>query len=247
MFSAINAGGFITFASNNIDKVNGPFRCPDCGDSVIFKQYTDRRSHFAHRTDAVCGYENGETETHSYCKKSLYNSLLSHPSCSECHLEFRHYGRQPDIFACINGSWVAIEIQNSDIPLSEVSAKLAYYQKHSISALYVLPHSIPGDGSTMSLPEWQRYLHAMYRDNLYYWFDNDRVAVVHLGQYKTAGLPMRDSSFYAQKRPVMRYDRYVSIVDFAPMQRNENEVLNRHIGITDATLWQHRLGDWWTL
>lgn len=236
----------MAFASTSQNKENGPFRCPDCGDSVIFKNYTDRRSHFAHRADAVCGYENGETETHRYCKESIYRSLLNHPSCSECYMEFRHYSRQPDIFACINGQWVAIEIQNSNIPLAQISAKLSYYHEHAISALYILPHSIPGDGSTMALSEWQRYLHAMYRDNLYYWFDQDRVAVVHLGQYKVNGSATRDSSFYAQMRPVSRYGRYVSITEFSPMPRRENEILNRHIGMADASLWQHRLGDWWT-
>lgn len=245
MFSALNGGGLITWATERTSKNHGPFCCPDCNEEVIFKQYTDRRSHFAHRADAVCGYEGGETETHRYCKESIYSALVSHPSCNECHMELRRYRRQPDVFACINGYWVAIEIQNSDIPLAEVSAKIAYYQSKGIHTLYVLPHSIPGDGSTMALAEWQRYLHAMYRDNLYYWFDKDLVAVIHLGQYKSDGAAIRGSSFYAQRRPVSRHSRYLSITNFSPMQRNENEVLNRHIGITNALLWQHQMGKWW--
>lgn len=245
MFSALNGGGLITWASRHTDKSHGPFRCPDCNDTVVFRQYEDRRSHFAHKTDAVCGYESGETETHRYCKENIARALSTHPDCTECHVEFRHYHRQPDIFANIKGQWVAIEIQNSDVPLAEVRGKIAYYYSQNINVLYVLPHSIPGDGSTLSLAEWQRYLHAMYRDNLYYWFDRDLVAVVHLGNYKTTNAPNRNAAFYAQQRPAFRHNRYVSLTTFAPMKRDEDEVRNRHIGITSALLWQHGLGEWW--
>jgi competence protein CoiA len=245
MFSALNGGGLITWASQRTDKSHGPFRCPDCNEAVVFKQYADRRSHFAHRADSVCGYDGGETETHRYCKENIAHALATHPDCTECHVEFRHYSRQPDIFANIKGQWVAIEIQNSDIPLAEVRDKIAYYYSQGINVLYVLPHSIPGDGSTMPLTEWQRYLHAMYRDNLYYWFDKDLVALVHLGSYKADGLQTRNAAFYTQRRPVFRYGRYVSITTFASMRRRDEEVLNRHVGITDALLWQNGLGNWW--
>lgn len=161
-------------------------------------------------------------------------------------MEQRVYRRQPDLFAFIGETNVAVEIQNSDIALTEVSQKIAYYTANDIATLYLIPHSIPGDGSTMVPKEWQRYLHAMYQGNLYYWFDDDKVAVIHLGAYKNSSMMIKNDNFYMQARPVSRLSRYLSVTGFATIRRYESDMHWRHIGMTDALLWQHQSGEWWS-
>jgi hypothetical protein len=37
----------------------------------------------------------------------------------------------------------------------------------------------------------------------------------------------------------------ISILDFATELRHEDENMHRHMGITNALLWHHQMGEWW--
>jgi competence CoiA-like predicted nuclease len=240
----------------DIKPTGGPFSCPNCGEQVFFRMPKDRVWHFYHQSHQRCGYENEESPIHYDCKVKMYRSLCMHPKVSYCMPEYTIRKRRADIYAVINNYPVAIEIQNSDISRQEIQAKFEVYTAASVSCLYLLPHSLPqGD---LQAVEWKRYLHAMYMQNLYYWspsgilqdsqivMDNARVRIVHLANYKNYPIPgFWTEKHWVQPRPVIDNMQSVSICDFAPLMRHHDDIMSRYLGITDAMLWHHQLGDWW--
>ena len=147
--------------------IDGPFTCPECGETVFHRMPRNRVWHFYHQTNNQCGYESPESPLHYDCKIQIFRSLREHPSVSYCMPEYVIGNRRADIYAVISGHKVAIEIQASDMRRQEVKAKLEHYTAHSVATLYLLPHSVPQ--GNLQANEWKRYLHAMYMQNLFYW------------------------------------------------------------------------------
>jgi len=256
MLTALNCYNQLVVGIDN-RPTDGPFRCPECGETVFHRAPRDRVWHFYHQVDRQCGYESSESPTHYDCKIRIFRSLREHYKVSYCMPEFKIGNRRADLYAIIADQPVAIEIQNSDIHRQEIQAKLEHYTATGVSCLYLLPHSIP-QGNLQAV-EWKRYLHAMYMQNLYYWaptgklrdgrivMDNAQVRILHMGSYKDYPQPGNWTERHLlQPRPIFDTRQSISICDFAPLMRHRDELRSRYLGITDALLWQHQLDDWWT-
>lgn len=62
------ADGVARHISEVSGRHEGPFRCLDCKEQLSFRQYKNKRTHFAHRPDSRCS---GETALHVYAKELL--------------------------------------------------------------------------------------------------------------------------------------------------------------------------------
>ena len=101
----------------NTNKDQKPFTCPECESEVILKKGNKKVHHFAHKPPINCTLGAGESQKHYEVKKEIYESLLKEPNCIKCELERVLKGVRPDISLKINGSYIAIEIQNSIIDI----------------------------------------------------------------------------------------------------------------------------------
>lgn len=239
---AYDKRGYWRLAADVTDE-DGSFLCPECKQEVIFRHGAVMPWHFAHYPQSQCKYRvAGESPAHYQAKMGIKRALASKPDVTEISHETLIGNLRPDLTAIIRGQRVAIEIQLSDTMLREIRAKLAHYTARNVATLYIV-RDIP-DG-TYTPPEWIRYLHAMYRQTLYTWFDSDTVRLVHLGAYDYSPGMLCTPAFYRQARPVLKRLLPLSVIDFDMEVRSEAELIDRHVGIVDAWLWHHQLDMWW--
>ena len=243
MLKAHTAAGIAIegMVANNAD---GPFYCPKCKEEVHLKQGIVRIPHFAHFPESTCTYAGGESEAHLNCKWNIYTALKRNPACQTVQLEAPVGTRIADVLATIHGTSVAVEVQRSDETIDGVAAKLRDYHNSGVTCIYISPASAPT--VQVSLRAWQRYLHAMWYGELYYWADNDTVNIVHLGRYTYLPQASWTEELYLQQRVVYRHVRPVSICAFTSLYHSEQDFYSRHIGITSARIWQSGMGKWWT-
>jgi competence protein CoiA len=150
-------------------KNTGPFSCPSCKDGVVLRSGTLRLPHFAHKAPVTCSYGKGETEGHRRCKTEIYEALLKRADVSDVVLE-RPLGEvRPDISAVIRGVRVAIEVQISALPIETVIHRTKEYAKRQIALLWLSPWTPALDGRRYSPRAWERWFHAAYFGQVYYW------------------------------------------------------------------------------
>lgn len=267
MLSAINRFSQLQWGVNS-DPEDGPFSCPECNADLVFRR-GQNIWHFAHRPGESPGCtlrarddENGpdqislgtsgagESELHRYVKFNIWRGLHDHKLCSEARIEWQVGHRQADVYAVLDGTKVAVEIQNSDMDADELRLKITDMTAEGVYTLYLLPHDIPGSGENRSLKWWKQYLHALYYQRLYYWFEGARVYPVHFGRFSydpiRIGRPWRIQDYY-QPRPAYRHIMAVNIGDFGPIKRTDEEMYSRHVGMPQHSfLWMDRLGLWWS-
>lgn len=168
------------------DKSDGPFLCPCCKEEVILKKGKIKEHHFAHKPPVACQYGKGETELHYKAKREIYQALVEHPNCSKCELERPLKDVRPDISLYIGNTPVAVEIQNSNIPIEEITRRTIAYAGKGIYIVWIIPdkepdYSLDDDEKMITrIKEWHKFLQAMFFGRLYYW--------THNGYYVT---PMR--------------------------------------------------------
>lgn len=167
-------------------KDQGPFFCAECKSEVVLKKGRIRIHHFAHKPPINCIYGSGESQEHYQIKKELYEYFITQEHCEKCELERRLKGVRPDISLYINKIPVAIEIQKSDIPITEIERRSKIYTKLGIALLWIIPGEYPNasyhenSGSFVHrIKEWELFIHSMYFGRVYYWVNKNKVRPVH--------------------------------------------------------------------
>ena len=169
MLCAIRISDGEQVVAGNEEKNRGPFTCPSCKDGVVLRSGTLRMAHFAHKPPVTCSYGKGETEAHRQCKAEIYEALLKCPEVSDLVLE-RPLGEvRPDISAVIRGERVAIEVQISALPLETVVHRTKEYAKRGIALLWLSPWTRALDNPRYAPRSWERWFHAAYFGEVYYW------------------------------------------------------------------------------
>jgi competence protein CoiA len=124
-----------------VSKDDGPFSCPMCNENVLVKKGRVKTHHFAHVPSSSCTYGVGESEAHRRAKVEISEALRTHRSVSKLQLE-RSLGEvRPDISFCLNGHYVAIEVQISSLSLDTVIRRTQAYAGKGIYLLWVSPLS----------------------------------------------------------------------------------------------------------
>lgn len=186
------------------EKDECPFTCPICKKNVVLKKGSIREHHYAHEPDANCEYGKGESQLHYKVKRALYLALKEHPNCQKCELERVLKGVRPDVSLVINKAYVAIEVQKSNISIEDVERRIRAYSALGIHSIWILPVSSPktimhAEDDVYRSKNWERHLHQLHRNRLYYWHSDALVMPYHYG------------AFYTYKAPKEWYDEYGNV------------------------------------
>lgn len=241
-----------------VDRSDGPFYCPECSEEVVLKKGKIKIPHFAHRACVDCVYSVNESQKHLMVKRAIYESLKTRLGCTKCELERSLNGVRPDISLYINNIPVAIEVQNSSISINEIYRRTKQYALLGVYLLWVLPTRSPktflhntAGVNVYRIKEWEKYLHAMYFGQLYYWVENAVVCPFrfnkfelwvneYYNQYEDAVM----GGYYRKAKSLkipFSYNEIDIVNNFAPIIRQEWK--SKNWIIPNAKLWIGKLSN----
>jgi len=229
---------------------NGPFVCVDCNEEVILKAGSSKINHFAHANPIACKYAEGESDAHRRCKLEIFQALQREPSVRNVALERPLGPVRPDVSAYIRGVPVAIEIQISSLSVETIMHRTIQYAQNGIYVLWLLQWTAELDSDRYAPNVWERWIHATYFGQVYYWVEGLTVVGYHFDPYFKS-VPRK--SFYSEdgdkitvgwyRRRSKRYRMVVRgvplnlVKDFGPKQRYWWE--GKGIKVPDAKLFMH--------
>lgn len=207
MLSAYNQAGEVM--ATEVSPEDGPFYCPACQETLIFKQGRKVVAHFAHYPEATCTYTNeGESDEHRQAKLEIYQALLQAPGVSDVRLERYLQDVRPDVSFVLNGQLVAVEIQVSQLSRDDIAWRTIAYARKDIAVLWT-PLLLEEVCENRYAPkDWERYLHAMYYGKVYYFVQDLHLQPVTFEEYLLA------PSWYAPER---RSKRFVTTMPHSPV------------------------------
>lgn len=126
--------------ASQVEKHQGPFRCPECDGPTTLKKGAKRIHHFAHTPPYDCSFGAGETPAHRAAKKALQNLFLSHENTESAELEKAlPNGARPDVLVTgKSGIRVAIEVQRAAQNPSEVDRRTARINAAGVAVMWVI-------------------------------------------------------------------------------------------------------------
>jgi competence protein CoiA len=126
-------------------KSSPQFLCPHCSAPLILRIGNIKTPHFAHSAKNSCPYQSRkETPVHIWSKALLYKRLTQLYEGVELEYYLKDLRQIPDLFLNVKGESIAIEIQCSTIPLSEVKYRTEGYIKEKIHPLWILTQPVAG-------------------------------------------------------------------------------------------------------
>ena len=253
MLCAIRTSDGEQVVARNGEKNRGPFTCPSCREAVVLRNGTLRVAHFAHKPPVTCSYGEGETEAHRQCKAEIYQALLKCPEATDVVLE-RPLGEvRPDISAVIRGERVAIEVQISALPLETVIHRTKEYARRGIALLWLSPWTRALDNLRYAPRVWERWFHAAYFGQVYYWKRGLMVIPYHFEPHLLYVPKMQWTDKRGQvvsgggyEKKSKRFRKAVSgkplhiVRDFEPVARGEFRT--RELEVPEARLFAPRRG-----
>ena len=205
MLCAIRKSDNLTVTADSQAKLNEPFTCPVCTDTVILRKGTKRIHHFAHKPPVTCTYGAGETEAHRRCKSAIYEGLIQHPSAKKAALERYLKTVRPDVSAYISGIPVAIEVQISSLSIETIVRRTEEYTRKGIYLLWLAQWNPALDSQRYSPSVWERWLHAAYLGRIYYWIEGLTVVPYRMAPYSTY---VKESNWYSSSGDEMSSGGY---------------------------------------
>ena len=164
-------------------KNEGPFYCPICKEAVILRKGTIKVHHFAHRPPVKCKYGMGEKEIHRKIKTSIYEELMKNSQIKKCELERNLGDLIPDISYMINNTYIAIEVQISNLSINEIISRTKKYANKNIHVLWLSDFNSKLEHEAYSLKAWEKWVHATYYGRVYYWIDKLNLIPIHFSDY----------------------------------------------------------------
>lgn len=183
MLTAERQNGGQKVAAWEVERIDAPFICFCCRETVTLRKGEIKAPHFAHLPPVTCEYGTGESEAHRLCKIALYESLSINPRVRKCEME-RDLGTvRPDVSAYINDVPVAIEVQLSNLSLTKIHHRTVEYARKGIYVLW-LPLYTPALKRKLYQPRpWEQWLQAAYFGKIYYWLDGLKIVPVRFRDY----------------------------------------------------------------
>lgn len=255
------------FYANSAFKSDGPFYCPECYSDAVVRKCVDKTDHFAHVARLSPILSEGESALHDECKKAICSHLAERFPDGKWATERpipanETLGVQklvPDVSGNINGFRVAIEIQLSQISLSQIIKRTTAYTKRKIAILWVVPLHEPLGDEPFRPRQFEKYLHMMYYGRLYYWWPDlgANIMPVHFTQTKRE-IPhaewyedgeLRDAGGYEKTYKTIKlpnYGRMLSVSkDFAASHRASFVPDNEKKSVPSCLIWRDVLSPWW--
>jgi len=150
-------------------KRNGPFFCLECGDVVVLRAGKSRVNYFAHAAPRFCRNLESESDAHRRCKMEIFEALRKEPNVQDVALERSLGTVRPDVSAYINGVPVAVEIQMSSLSIETIMHRTIEYFRKGIYVLWLLQWTPKLDAVRYSPNIWEKWIHATYFGQVYYW------------------------------------------------------------------------------
>jgi len=192
-----------------------------------------------------------ESEAHKRCKLAIYEALLREPGVKNVRLERPLGTNRPDVSAYINDVPVAIEVQISDLSEETIVHRTIEYARKGIYVLWLAQWTRALDAKRYSPALWEKWVHATYFGQVYYWIEGLTVASYRFersyrtiprntwysknGKKVTAGGYSRRSKRY---RSAIRGETLNLATDFIPKKRDWWE--ESKLTIPFAKLYMHR-------
>lgn len=187
MLSAYDQQGTLLIGWD-VTREQGPFFCPECKERVVLKKGSYITHHFAHMPSSECTYGVGESEEHRKAKYQIYETLRQQPGVTKLAVE-RPLGKvRPDIsFYWEERDYVALEMQISAVSPEEISRRTSIYTSKKIAVLWTKPYR--RENMSCLTPYrtslLERYLHALYFGNVYYWLGGELLYPIHFEPYSS--------------------------------------------------------------
>jgi competence protein CoiA len=193
MLTAIRTSDGYKIEARVSEKTDGPFQCPKCHREAIIRKGLVKIHHFAHKPPVLCSYGAGESELHRRCKQAIYDGLKAESGFDECELE-KGFGRVvPDVYCRNRNVRIGIEVQISNLTMTEMIARTAEYNRLGIYILW-LPLFTPALHLKQYAPkQWENWLHAVYFGRVYYWQERTSLVPIHFDEYQ---LYVEERSWY---------------------------------------------------
>jgi competence protein CoiA len=211
---------------------HSPFVCPDCNEEVILKVGRQTVNHFAHANPIACKFATGESDEHRRCKVEIFKTLQNAPGVQNVQLERPIGMNRADVSAEIGGVPVAIEVQLSSLSLETIQERTIEYFREGVHVLWLLQWTSALDSPRYTPTLWEKWIHALYFGQAYYWLEGSTVASYSFAPHFQA-VPRRSwfstsgkkttAGGYSQRlkrhRTAVRGDTLNIATDFGPKQR----------------------------
>lgn len=220
MLTAFNKKGE-TVVAFEATRFEGPFICTYCKNEVILKKGDKKIHHFAHTSKSECPHEN-ESPEHMLIKTEIYKSLKKESNVKNCELEKSFGDNRPDLYAEINGTPVAIEIQLSHLSVEKIEERTLKYKEKGIYVLWVTSYNKFLEridfqkNKEINIKVWEKWLHTMYIGQIFLWKKESTLIPVKL--YPVSKKNGYNSS--VRRRPVSRKPVRIE-KDFFPVNKKQ--------------------------
>lgn len=205
MLVALKLGSNQRLSAWEAEKNDGPFCCPVCRQQVILHKGLVRVHHVAHRPDSNCQQGAGETELHRRAKTEICQSLSDIPVL-KCELEVPLDGVRADVLVQSTSTKrrYAIEVQISQLTMPEIIERTRRYAQLDVYVLWLFEwkQELLSEQYAPSIKE--RWAHALYFGNVYYWRARDEVTPVRFVKH----LLWRAESSWYEKGQLMEAGGY---------------------------------------
>jgi competence protein CoiA len=241
-----------------VAKWDGPFTCVACQEPIKLSGSKFHINHFKHVSNTKCSLGKGESDIHRKCKLEIFQALATSTQVTDLRLETPLTSVRADVFARINGVPVAIEVQLSSLSIEEITFRTIQYAQRGIYVLWLLQWTPELNKQKYSPKAWERWIHAAYFGQVYYWIEDLKVVSYHFDPHHRS-IPKR--TWYSDKgerhigrgysvrsiryRTPVRGNVLDLVQDFRPKERYWWE--GNGLKVPDAKLFMHEIdrADWY--
>ncbi|BAK76492.1 competence protein CoiA-like family protein [Pseudogulbenkiania sp. NH8B] len=184
MLTAIRQSDESKVIASVAQKIEAPFFCPTCKKQVVLNKGNIKTHHFKHKPPITCHRGKGETEAHMRCKLDVFHALANSANITGLELEKDFGVSVADVFACINSIPVAIEIQRSNLSVSDITTRTENYHRLGVAVIWIGLRNENLSSNMYSPKAWEKWCHATYFGRVYYWVEGLILQPIHFGDYK---------------------------------------------------------------
>ncbi len=169
--------------ARDAQKAEAPFHCPKCQREVVLHKGNIRVHHFKHKPPVTCTWGQGESDQHYSAKLAIFDALKAEQNVRDAEVEKDFGSSVADVYAVINGTPVAIEIQRSNLSVTDITSRTKNYYRLGICVLWVALSTEDLWSKKYSPSAWEKWCHAAYFGRVYYWDSGQYFHAVHFGQH----------------------------------------------------------------
>lgn len=177
-----------TSVSSPIDR-DGSFFCPVCHESVILKQGTHRRRHFAHKQQSSCRFAEAESQYHMLGKDRLFHWLQTqHITDLQLEPYLPEIQQRPDLLFTYCDVSIPLEFQCSSLSKQVFQERMKGYHSQHLFPLWIQgAHRLKQESTSLIHLDQLDWLILQYRPHtagfstlIYFHPSNDLFTIVYL-------------------------------------------------------------------